>query len=190
MQIVFDRFLIDLFIFFSSTKPILEVHMATPCGHSFCGFCVTEVKKSTGQLTCAMCRQQVDNFCKSTFVCNLLSTFQGETLACKDHLSLDSSASRIKKCPHMEVKCNLCGENFRRQDQALHEDACTIVEIVHECGNKFPRKDQCEHIANRCDFAKMCGPLNCGQMIERYVEFHIQHRSLRNIKRYLKLKRW
>ena len=85
-------------------------------------------------------------------------------------------AEHIKKCPHMEVKCNLCGENFKRQDHALHEDACTMAEIVCECGNKFPRKDQCEHVAHRCDFTKMSCPLNCGQMIERYVDFHIQHR--------------
>ena len=175
-QIVFDRFLIDLFILFSSKKPILEAHMATPCGHSFCGFCVAQFKKTPGQLTCAMCRQQVENFCKNIFVCNLLSTFQGECLACKDRFSLDSSAEHIKKCPHMEVQCHLCGENFKRQDQAVHEDACTMAEIVCECGKKFPRKDQREHVADRCDFAKMSCPLNCGQMIERYVEFHIQHR--------------
>ena len=161
---------------FSSTKPILDAHMATPCGHSFCGFCVAQFKKTTGQLACAMCRQQVENFCKNIFVCNLLSTFQGECIACKDHFSLDTSVEHIKKCPRIEIKCNLCGSNFKCQDQALHEDACTMVEIVCECGNKFPRKDQCEHIANRCDFAKMSCPLNCGQMIERYVDFHIQRR--------------
>ena len=89
---------------FSSTKPILDAHMATPPGHSFCGFCVAQFNKTNGQLACAMCRQPVENFCKNIFVCNLPSTFQEECIACKDHFSLDTSAEHVKKCPRMEVK--------------------------------------------------------------------------------------
>lgn len=37
-------------------------------------------------------------------------------------------------------------------------------------------KDQCEHVGNRSDFAIMSCLLNCGQMIDRYVKFHIQRR--------------
>ncbi|PFX21211.1 hypothetical protein AWC38_SpisGene14310 [Stylophora pistillata] len=48
-------------------NPILDAELATPCGHSFCGFCVDMFKKtSQGQSsTCEMCRQPVTAFCSN-----------------------------------------------------------------------------------------------------------------------------
>lgn len=39
-------FLTLLRLLFYSKNPILDAELATPCGHSFCGFCVDMFKKS------------------------------------------------------------------------------------------------------------------------------------------------
>lgn len=60
-------FLTLLRLLFYSKNPILDAELATPCGHSFCGFCVDIFKKTNqGQSsTCEMCRQPVTAFCSN-----------------------------------------------------------------------------------------------------------------------------
>ena len=135
--------------------------MTTPFGHSFCGFCVTQFKKTTSQLTCAMCRQQVDNFCKNIFVYKVLSTF----LTCKDHFSLDScSAEHIKKCAG--------SMSFVWREFETPISSCARGRMHH--GRNCVRKTRSAATLPTDVTSLKC--LVPWQMIERYVEFHIELR--------------
>ena len=173
----------SFFFFFCSTKPVVLAQMATPCGHSFCGFCVDELGKTVRPISCPMCRQRVDRFCKNIFACKALSTFQGECLGCNATFTLDMAKDHVNNCPQMEMICSHCKEKVKRGDTSLHSDQCVMKQVNCVCGMKVKRKDMDAHKEESCSWKKISCPLNCKDMIERFVLFLSFLRCLPTIKK-------
>ena len=151
-----------------STKPVLDAQVATPCGHTFCGYCVETFQQTTaGPISCAMCRQVVAKFCRNIFVNKLLAAFQGKCLACKDTFELGIVKDHFKNCPQIEVICSLCQDTVKRIDQLVHADACPMKEITCVCGEKIKQREQEEHKKSSCSFKEIDCPLNCHESINR-----------------------
>lgn len=157
--------------------------MATPCGHSFCGFCVEELGKTGGPISCPMCRQTVGQFSKNIFACKALSTFQGECLGCKATFTLDMAKHHVNNCPEMEMVCSHCTEKVKRGDTSFHSDRCVMKEVHCVCGIRLKQKDIDAHKEDSCSWKKISCPLNCKDMIERFVMFLSFLRCLRTIKK-------
>ena len=153
--------------FFCSSKPIVLVQMATPCGHSFSGFCVNELGKTVTPISCSMCHQRVDQFCSNIFACKTLSTFQGECSGCNTTFTLDMAKDHVNSCAHMVIICNHCNEKVKRGDSALHSDRCVMKEVNCVCGMQVKHA----HNEDSCSWKKRLCPLNCKNMIERFVLF-------------------
>ncbi|XP_068747135.1 TNF receptor-associated factor 5-like [Montipora capricornis] len=151
------------------TKPVVLPQMATPCGHSFCGFCVNELGKTVRPISCPMCRQRVDQFCKNIFACKVLSTFQEECLDCNATFTLDMAKDHVNNCPQMEMICSHCNQKVKRGDTALHSDRCVMKEVNCVCGMQVKQKDMNSHKEDSCSWKKISCPLNCKIMIERYL---------------------
>ena len=77
-------FLVFSRLFFSK-NPLLDGEMATPCGHTFCGFCVNKFKnEAAGRvITCGVCRQPITAFLKNHLASTMLGMVDGECLRCK-----------------------------------------------------------------------------------------------------------
>ena len=149
-------------IFFSSKKPLLDAQMATPCGHTFCGKCVDQLKGTSRPVPCPLCRQIVQEFCRNIFATQLLTRVQGDCLACKDKVQLDTAKQHIEKCQEIDVVCLQCNQTVKRRTQPAHESACPMREITCGCGEKCKHAD-----LENCSFQKSNCPLNCDHVIER-----------------------
>ena len=97
-------------LFFGSKKPLLDAQMATPCGHTFCGKCVHQLKGTSRPVPCPLCCQIVQEFCRNIFVTQLLTRVQKDCLACKDKVQLDTAQQHIVKCQEIDVVCLQCNK--------------------------------------------------------------------------------
>ena len=58
-------------------NPLLDAQIVIPCGHSFCGFCVEEMKESTRASSCQLSRQTVNAIYPNRKANSMLSTLEG-----------------------------------------------------------------------------------------------------------------
>ncbi|XP_074639003.1 TNF receptor-associated factor 6-B-like [Acropora palmata] len=133
--------------FLGSKKPLLDAQMATPCGHRFCGKCVDHLKGRSRPVPCPLCRQIVPEFCRNIFVTQLLTKVQGDCLACKDKVQLDTAKEHIEKCGEIDVVSLQCNQTVKRRTQRAHESACPMREIICDCGEKCKHADFEKHRA-------------------------------------------
>ena len=153
-----------------SAKPVIDAQVATPCGHTFCGYYVEMFQQTAGPIPCAMCRQLVVKFCRNIFANKVLATIQGKCLVCNDEFDLGTAKDHVKHCPQMEMTCSLCKETIKRIDQLVHANACPMKETC-ACGEIFPQKNQDEHKELSCSFKRIDCPLNCQDSVQRYLIF-------------------
>ena len=127
----------------------LQISVNVPC-HSVC-----DVPPSSGHLL------------QEYFSSNLIIGIDGECLAHKGRMKLDSAKDHVWRCPEVEVVCLLCSEKLQSKHQGGHD--CPMREIVCNCGEKFHKKDD-EHHQHLCSFKEIECPFDCGEVVERYVE--------------------
>lgn len=164
-----DRWLILTFFKFKySHKPVLDAEIATPCGHTFCGFCVDTLKKSAN-ISCAMCRQPVTMFIRNIFASKVLANLKCECRACGSQFILDFAKDHAKTCTEIEIGCSLCAEKIKRANELGHSEVCPMRRVTCECGQVVTRREQNRHKESVCEFTKVGCPLKCGQEVERYV---------------------
>ena len=164
-----DRWLILTFFKFKySHKPVLDAEIATPCGHTFCGFCVDTLKKSAN-ISCAMCRQPVTMFIRNIFASKVLANLKCECCACGSQFILDFAKDHAKTCTEIEIGCSLCAEKIKRVNELGHSEVCPMRRVTCECGQVVTRREQNRNKESVCEFTKVGCPLKCGQEVERYV---------------------
>ena len=130
--------------FFFAVRSLLYWHRwPTPCGHSFCGFCVDELGKTVRPISCPMCRLRVDEFCKNIFACKVQSTFQGECFGCNATFTLAMGKDHVNNCPQMEMICSHCNGKVKRGNTSLHSDRCVLKELNCVCGRKVKHRHGC-----------------------------------------------
>ena len=162
-------FLTLLRLLFYSKNPILDAELATPCGHSFCGFCVDMFKKtSQGQSsTCEMCRQPVTAFCSNRLANTMLGMVDGQCKCCGENIALNRAKDHLERCPELELNCQECQESMKRKQIDAHKATCPMVEVLCKCGISFKRKDKKKHGDLTCSVTEVPCPLKCGQNITR-----------------------
>ena len=151
----------------SSKNPVLDAEMATPCGHSFCGFCV-ECFKTTGKdKVCQKCKISVSSFCKNIFACNMLNLEKGECRWCQEEFPLDDAKNHVRRCNQIEVSYGTCKKTVKRADEFQHQLVCDERDIVCVCGTLVKKKGEDKHKEKWCNFLEVPCPLKYGQLIKR-----------------------
>lgn len=141
--------------------------MATPCGHSFCGFCV-ECFKTTGRdKSCQKCKQSVTGFCKNLFACDMLNLTKAECRWCKEEFPLDDAKRHVRRCDQLEMPCGRCNKEVKRADELRHQQECEERDIVCACGMVIKKKDEDKHREKWCTFLEVPCPLKYGQQVKK-----------------------
>lgn len=154
-------------VFFSKNL-LLDGEMATPCGHTFCGFCVNKFKnEAAGRvITCGVCRQPITAFFKNHLATTMLGMVDGECLRCKGTFPLNAAKDHLKHCQEVEVNCNYCGIALKRRDEASHQTTCLMVDVACQCGAVFKRAEEENHKETTCRLREVPCPLDCGKKIK------------------------
>lgn len=163
---LFSRFLIR-FLLISSKNPVLDAEMATPCGHSFCGFCVECFKTNGIDKVCQKCRRSVSAFGKNLFASNMLNMEKGRCRWFQEEFPLDNAKNHVRQCNQIEVPCGRCKKVVKRADEFQHQLECEERDIVCACGTRLKKKDEDEHKENWCTFLEGPCPLKCGQLVKK-----------------------
>ena len=66
----------------------------------------------------------------------VLTKVEGDCLACKDKVQLDTAKEHVEKCGEIDVVCLQCNQTLKRRTQPAHESACPMREIICDCGEK------------------------------------------------------
>ena len=140
-------FWFELFLFICSKNPFLDAEIATPCGHSFCGFCVDQFR-ANGKADCQLCQQPVVMHTKNRLANDMLATINGDYSWCQQELPLDTAKQHVRRCDQIQVSCDLCKQPFKRKD--LQE--CIFRDVICLCGMCLKKKDEEEHIRTTCSF--------------------------------------
>lgn len=152
---------------FCNNWPVLDAHLAALCGHTFCGFCVEQFRKTTGAIACAKCREPgVDFFC-NIFANNVLSTFKGQCKSCLEKFDLDMSKDHVWKCQQIMVTCELCQATLKQGEKVAHSQACPLSDTTWECREKIKKKDEHDHRETTCGMTPIPCPLKCGVFVKR-----------------------
>ena len=140
--------------------------MASPCGHSFCGFCVEKFQSSNAgeNITCQMCRQPVSAFCRNRLANSILALVEGECIWCKGQFPLHNAKEHVKNCG--EVECKVA---VKRAEKDAHKGVCLMGDVLCACGSLFKRVQEKQHKKTVCTFKELPCPLSCGQTIKRSV---------------------
>ena len=154
---------------FCSLNPLLDAEIATPCGHSFCGFCV-EHFKANGKTACQKCKQPVTAYIKNRLANDMIAMVDGECSWCGEMLKLDTAKQHVRQCQLLEKPCDLCHQLCKRQDLQLHVQECLFRDMVCACGTRIKKKDEENHVATTCAFKEEPCPLNCGATVKRSVK--------------------
>ena len=165
-----SSFWYDLTPFVCSLNPVLDAEIATPCGHSFCGFCVEQFK-ANGKTNCQKCKQPVTTYIKNLFANDMMATVDGECSWCKEKLKLDTAKQHVRQCNLLQKPCDLCHQTFKRADLQQHLQECIFRDVICSCGTRIKKKDEENHIATTCAFKEEPCPLNCGDTVKRSVKF-------------------
>ncbi|XP_074627105.1 TNF receptor-associated factor 6-like [Acropora palmata] len=154
-------------------NPLLDAQIATPCGHSFCGFCVETFQATNGggNITCQMCRQSVVAFCQNRLANNMLAMVEGERVWCHQRFPLNTAKDHVKCCGELETECSRCHAAVKRANRNSHNDECLMADIQCECGVLLKRADADEHRRNLCALQEIVCPLKCGETVKRFVLF-------------------
>ena len=133
--------------FVSQQNPLLDAQIATPCGHSFCGFCVETFQATNGggNITCQMCRQSVVVFCQNRLANNMLAMVEGECVWCHQRFPLNTAKDHVKCCGELETECSRCHAAVKRANRNSHNDECLMADIQCECGVLLKRAEADEH---------------------------------------------
>ena len=168
-----DSFHFHHMFLFHSKNPLLDAQIATPCGHSFCGFCVETFQATNGggNITCQMCRQSVVAFCQNRLANNMLAMVEGERVWCHQRFPLNTAKDHVKCCGELETECSRCHAAVKRANRNSHNDECLMADIQCECGVLLKRADADEHRRNLCALQEIVCPLKCGETVKRFVLF-------------------
>ena len=153
--------------YFCSKNPLLDAEMATPCGHTFCGFCVGVFKTTSGAITCEMCRQPVVTFVKNHLANTMLRMVDGECNWCKKTIALNTAKDHLQTCEEVVLKCKECQTALKRRHLETHKATCEMVDVQCDCGVAFKRKDEKNHMERTCNLFEVPCPLKCGENIKR-----------------------
>ena len=158
---------------FHSKNSLLVAQIATPCGHSFCGFCVETFQATNGggNITCQMCRQSVVAFCQNRLANNMLAMVEGECVWCHQRFPLNTAKDHVKCCGELETECSRCHAAVKRANRNSHNDECLMADIQCECGVLLKRADADEHRRNSCALQEIVCPLKCGESVKRFALF-------------------
>lgn len=145
--------------------------MATPCGHSFCGFCVNQFRAHGTDKTCQKCGTNVTGFCKNLLANSVLEREEGECAYCQEKFTLVRAKDHVRQCVLLPVDCSIitgfCSKPVKRKDLQQHIEECLFRDFVCACGFKVKKKDQESHIATTCPFREEPCPLKCGDSVKR-----------------------
>ena len=155
--------------FFCSDNPILDAEMARPCGHSFCGFCVEQIRANGRAASCQKCGNNVTGFCMNLLANQVLEREEGECKYCKAKFPLNTAKHHVRRCDVVPVDCNFCSQPVKRKDHGQHMEVCPFRDVVCACGSTMKEKDQENHVATTCDFKEELCPLKCGERVKRLV---------------------
>ena len=161
-----SKFLIG-FLLMSSKNPVLDAEIATPCGHSFCGFCVECFKTQGRDKVCQLCKIPVSSFCRNLLAGNMLNLEKGQCRWCQEEFPLDDAKTHVRRCAQLEVPCGKCKRKVKRADELQHQLVCEERDIVCACGTLIKKKDEDKHQEKWCNFLEVPCPLKCGQLIKR-----------------------
>lgn len=146
--------------------------MASPCGHSFCGFCVDQFRAHGRAKTCQKCHQNVTGFCKNLLANSVLEREEGECVYCHEKFPLNTATDHVRRCVLLPVDCNLCSLPVKRKDCVQHMEECLLRDVVCACGLTVKKKDQESHVATTCGFKEEPCPFKCGESVKRLVLIH------------------
>ena len=159
-------------LFFYSKNPLLDAQVATPCGHSFCEWCVNKIKsKYAGRvIKCESCRDPVSGWCKNLLANNFLSMVDGECKWCSKKVKLNNAKDHIEYCEEMESPCKQCKAMVRRREEDAHSANCSMADVLCPCGLTFKRADEESHIQTTCGLKEVPCPFNCARDVKRLVK--------------------
>ena len=143
--------------------------MATPCGHSFCGFRVNKFQTHGTDKTCQKCGTNVTGFCRNLLANSVLEREEGECVYCHEKFTLDKAKDHVWRCVLFPVDCSFCRQPVKRKDLQQHMEGCPFGDVVCACGLTIKRKDQESHVATTCPFREEPCPLKCGDSVKRLV---------------------
>ena len=150
-----------------SKNPLLDAEIVVPCGHSFCSFCIDQIKGSPARAsTCQLCREPVTTYCKNRKASSMMSTVQGSCCWCKETFPLDTAKQHIRHCQELEGECAACKKSVKRGD-IQHDEVCEYMETVCECGEKLMRRTVHNHKSTTCPMRETHCPLKCGVLVKR-----------------------
>lgn len=124
--------------FFYSKNPLLDAELVIPCGHTFCGFCVSH--KTQGS-KCEKCRDPVQAFCENQLANNFLSMVDGQCNWCKGTFPLHSAKDHLVICQEIEMHCKPCRIAVKRI-YARWQTWCVDVESSLEGQTKKATRKQ------------------------------------------------
>ena len=153
--------------FFYSKNPLLDAELVIPCGHTFCGFCVSH--KTQGS-KCEKCRDPVQAFCENQLANNFLSMVDGQCNWCKGTFPLHSAKDHLVICQEIEMHCKPCRIAVKRKDSDAHKATCPMADVVCGCGIVFRRANEESHKETTCCLTEVPCPLNCGENVKRWVQ--------------------
>ena len=153
----------------SQQNPILDAELATPCGHSFCGFCVNILRsRNQGQSSrCEICRQLVTTFCPNRLANVALGMVHGYCKWCESEITLNQAKDHLERCPELEVSYQQCQESIKQKEMDAHRSTCLMMDVVCECGIRFKTRYKQNHQDLFCSFTVVPCPLKCGENIIR-----------------------
>ena len=155
--------------FVFSDNPLLDAEMVTPCGHSFCGFCVHHFRAHGTDKKCQKCGINVTGFCKNLLANSVLEREEAECVYCQKKFTLDRAKDHVRRCVLLPVDCSFCSQPVKRKDRQQHMEECLFRDVVCACGLTVKKKDQENHVATTCPFREEPCPLKCGYSVKRLV---------------------
>ena len=145
--------------------------MCVPCGHTFCGSCISTLRSNSELERCAMCRERISSIVRNRFAENLMEDVEGTCRLCGQVFPLSGTEDHIGTCEMVQITCGRCSASFPRREEASHQGQCAMALVHCECGEEFVRRDLAMHKASACGHILVACPLACGESVKRYVSF-------------------
>lgn len=114
---------------------VLEDAVLTPCGHTFCLYCITTWLGRPSTDTCPECRSNVsmEDIKPVLSLRNLINGFDVECdhneRGCKVILKLDRLKGHLETCGYVPVQCAGCTISVSRIELAAHQIRCEAIAI-------------------------------------------------------------
>lgn len=154
-----------------------SAQMCTPCGHTFCGSCISKLRAESQLERCSMCRTDIASLVPNRFAENVLGTVNGTCRLCDIEFPLSMVEEHFNNCQNLLIQCGRCQQEFVRREDEGHQGNCPMMPVLCECGNEILRKDEAMHKERTCGKTPVACPLSCGNLqVMRWGDTRINFR--------------